>query len=190
MFPYPTSYRDEEGNDVTFQYLSRLVDFDHTKAVFKASTSDGRVVVVKFASRYNPTAHQLLASKGFAPPLLYNGMSGERFGGLFMVVMGFAPGEMVGEEGLPDDIHRSVTDAVSILHEANWVFGDLRRPNVLVDGHWVHLVDFDWCGEDGKGRYPPTLNDNDDMDWHADVQRNGLMRKEHDLHLLARLRHS
>ena len=43
--------------------------------------------------------------------------------------------------------------AMDLLHEKNLVFGDLRPPNILIKGDTALLVDFDWCGEEGKGKY-------------------------------------
>ena len=39
-------------------------------------------------------------------------------------------------------------------------FGDLWEPYILYDASksGAVLVDFDWPGEDGVSRYPPTLN--------------------------------
>jgi tRNA A-37 threonylcarbamoyl transferase component Bud32 len=35
-----------------------------------------------------------------------------------------------------DAVHEDVKRAIEILHNANLVFGDLRRPNIMiVDGH-------------------------------------------------------
>jgi len=44
----------------------------------------------------------------------------------------------------------------------------------------IFLIDFDWADEDGKGRYPPTLNISNGA--------RGVMRKEHDLWQLDRLK--
>ena len=52
--------------------------------------------------------------------------------------------------------YEHVKIAITTLHSN--VFGDLRQPNILVGGNTVMLVDFDWCGEVGKGRHPPEIN--------------------------------
>ena len=34
-----------------------------------------------------------------------------------------------------------------VLHEASFVFGDLRSANILIDADGLpYLIDFDWCG--------------------------------------------
>ncbi len=36
-------------------------------------------------------------------------------------------------------------DTMKVLHEARYVFGDLREPNVLLTEQGPLLIDFDWC---------------------------------------------
>lgn len=144
---------------------------------------------VKFVQQYNVTAHKLLAKIALAPQLLH---CSEVANGQFrMVVMDFVEGETAYErfgatQKVADPIVEQVKRAIDELHQNPLVFGDLRRPNVVImkDGK-AKLVDFDWCGEDGKGRYPPTLNDPSSINWHADVKRDGIMSKVHDEHMIA-----
>jgi hypothetical protein len=100
---------------------------------------------------------------------------------------------------LSEHVLKDIGEAVEKLHRENIVFGDLRRPNIMIldqesshladsNGRHAMLVDFDWCGLDGEGTYPVSLNDSDDMPWHEDVERGGIMRKAHDLYLLDKLR--
>lgn len=88
-----------------------------------------------------------------------------------------------------DGIFNKVEQAVTVLHENDFVFGDLRLPNIMVSEKQVHLIDFDWCANSGEGRYPVGLNDVDrEIGWHPDVKRGGVMCKEHDLFMLEKLR--
>lgn len=48
-------------------------------------------------------------------------------------------------------------------------------------------MDFNWCGNDGESRYPVVLNDTGAINWHPDGKRGGIMRKEHDRHMLLKL---
>jgi hypothetical protein len=88
-----------------------------------------------------------------------------------MVVMAYDPDakdahHAFNGQDLPSSVIEDVRKAISILHEKNIVFGDLRRPNVLVKrviksggdggGTWcAKLCDFDWTGKEGQGRYSP-----------------------------------
>jgi hypothetical protein len=157
---------------------------------------DTSEVIVKFTAQYNPEAHRLLATKGFAP-MLHPCVP--VCGGLYMVVMDRVHGEMAWHvshrgERLPYDVYKDIRDAIALLHSNNFVFGDLRTPNIMVvtggSGSDVQyhgrLIDFDWVGIDGIGRYPPSLNDAQ-SDWElTDVQRYGIMKKAHDLVMLTK----
>ena len=151
-------------------------------------------VVVKFTARYHPEAHRLLATEGLAPVLH---ACVPVCGGLFMVVMDRVHGELAWEvvnrgELLPYDIYKDVQDAIALLHSNNLVFGDLRTPNIMVvpgeSGSDARsrgmLIDFDWVGTHGIGRYPASLNDGL-PDWApSSIQRYGIMDKAHDLLML------
>ncbi|KAI0345449.1 hypothetical protein BDW22DRAFT_1352907 [Trametopsis cervina] len=81
--------------------------------------------------------------------------------------------------------------ALSLLHQNQLVFGDLRQPNVLKTTNGALLIDFDWCGTAGEARYPPDINMDldyeDGFSWHPDVRPRGLLATEHDDHLLIQL---
>jgi len=48
--------------------------------------------------------------------------------------------------------------AVKVMHDADYVHGDLRSPNVLVKDDQVYLVDFEWAGKAGAVTYPLFMN--------------------------------
>jgi tRNA A-37 threonylcarbamoyl transferase component Bud32 len=68
-----------------------------------------------------------------------------------------------------EDLAR-VRRAMNLLHENDYVFGDLRPSNIFkpTDGTRVVLVDFGLCGQDGVGRYPPFRNQ--EFGYHPDVR--------------------
>ncbi|KZP10890.1 hypothetical protein FIBSPDRAFT_838122 [Athelia psychrophila] len=144
-----------------------------------------------FAQQYNTDAHKLLASKGLAPRLLYSGFdTGNTHGScgsLKMVVMEFLEGRTAYDihATLSVKQYEHVRNAVKVLHDEDFVFGDLRLPNIMVDGETAKLIDFDWCGKHGTGRYPITINDTG-VTWHPEVKRGGKMKKEHDDFMLLR----
>lgn len=151
-------------------------------------------VVVKFTAQYHPEAHRLLANEGLAPVLH---ACVPVCGRLFMVVMDHVDGETAWHavrrgELLPYDIYKDIKDAVDRLHSKNLVFGDLRTPNIMVvpggSGSDARrrgmLIDFDWVGTHGIGRYPASLDDGL-LDWtSSSIQRYGIMNKAHDLVML------
>ncbi|KAH9924943.1 hypothetical protein B0H21DRAFT_764570, partial [Amylocystis lapponica] len=175
---------------------------DHRKMLYIAIKDNTEPVVVKFTTCYCARAHHHLASHQLAPTLYF---CGRVVGGHWMVVTALIKGKnahnaFAGKK-LGVDVLADVRRAISLLHDEGLVYGDLRRPNIMVVDRVVSnkseteaestpctmLIDFDWAGEDGKARYPTTLNDLGDIDWAPGVERNGLVRKEHDNYMLGRL---
>jgi serine/threonine protein kinase len=84
-------------------------------------------------------------------------------------------------------VFKDVKRAIEALHSKNLVFGDLRLQNIMVcerNDHEAHavLVDFDWAGTAGEGRYPATISKF--HEWAPTVEAYGLMEKGHDVHRL------
>ena len=184
FFPYPTKFReylaepDGARPELTeLQYIEPLRgDPTNTAFLAKAKSSD-RNLVIKFVDRYGVEVHQLLADEKMAPQLLYcgplDGMNDVRvdwsrtegstkIGGLYvgsmrMVVMEYIKRDTV-EPLWPGDACKKVEEAIKKLHDAKFVFGDLRAPNVIFSGGNVFLVDFDWAGKEGEARYPRNLS--------------------------------
>ena len=182
-------------------------------AVFKAKQEDGKDIVVKFVDWYNSKAHHLLADSNLAPKLYYAETDDQpthrQTGGLSllvphlkMIVMEFVPARTAGKAFAPQvksgepqtetahNFFQDIANAIKILQKENLVFGDLRTSNILVvgAGKGAKLIDFDWCGEDGKARYPRTLNDNSGISWPPGVGWDAVMQKEHDNWMLAHLK--
>ena len=180
----------DEGNERHALYLARM-EFK-TSGQTEASTQE---VFVKFAPRYNQDAHRLLA--GHNPPLApVLHFCARVVGDMYMIIMEYIPesrGRCVDPRALPGGpplprnlpqvIKRDVSEALRLLHEKRWVFGDLREPNLLylpdANGGRVLLVDFDGAGLDGEGRYSACLNP--DAGLSASVERGQIMKKEHDV---------
>ncbi|TFK23838.1 hypothetical protein FA15DRAFT_641962 [Coprinopsis marcescibilis] len=162
-------------------------------------TQEDKPVLIKFAPRYNKEAHTLLANANLAPSLRF---FEPIIGNLFMVVMDYYPDAksvwMLRNEGGSDSllpiIANRVKCALSLLHNQDIVFGDLRDGNIIYvepcsgdtpGAGCVMLVDFDWCGLHGVARYSATLNEL--ADWAPGVWPYEVMRKEHDLWQLEQL---
>jgi serine/threonine protein kinase len=191
-FPHITSY-GKEPNVTEIKYKKRIDCSDTRKvmAIFTAEDSEGNPLFVKFTSRYNEEAHRLLAQEGYAPTLRHcsETVAGS---GYFIVVMDRIDGEhMFGSGFTAEDLLR-VRQAKDLLHQHNFVFGDLRPNNIVkpADGSGVMLVDFDWCALAGEGKYPLTINSDPSCGWHPEVGPGVVMRKEHDEYLYARLHRS
>jgi len=185
----------------TMMRRQRPLSTDEDTAMYSSvdTFADTSEVVVKFTALYRPEAHNLLATKGLAPVLH---ACVPVCGGLFMVVMDRVDGETVweateeGEELLPYEVYKDIEDAVALLHSNNLVFGDLRTPNIIVvpggSGSDARprgmLIDFDWVGTHGIGRYPAVLDDGL-PDWESSgVERYGIMDKAHDLVMLSKFK--
>ena len=161
-------------------------------------------VVVKFTARYNVKAHRLLAEAGLAPRLY---SCSRVLGELYMVVMEFLPGKTMlhscrGCKYLPWSVYADIEAAIQRLHAEGIVFGDLRLSNIMCfepkatsesvfgpeQGPMrAKLIDFDWAGVADVERYPAMLDDSL-RDWAPGVERYGVMRAEHDLAMLEKLR--
>ena len=180
--PYIRQFAEE-----TFEYDEReLVDAESNKLIFRANTKAGRQIVVKFVSRYNARAHHLLAGQGLAPKLLYpetEELAPKMFDGRYMIVMDYFEGEHAAPKLSPEHFEQ-VRKAINLLHSEGLVFGDLRPPNILIGEEGIRLVDFDWCGEAGKGRYPVDINNGPDILWPEGVSAGSVMEMEHDITML------
>jgi len=158
FYPYPISFT-ENGKAVNFKY-TRMLEDDPTCVVFQAQILDevdSCDIVVKFVSRYGPEVHKFLAEENHAPRLRYCGPFSEdvlvdehssmqsvlSLGPVQMIVMDY-----VSDCGVtPLDAHQQIQVVLEKLHSAGYVFGDLRRQNVLFDQEKkVKFIDFDWSG--------------------------------------------
>jgi Crinkler effector protein N-terminal domain len=173
------------------------VEDDPRQTLFRATLGKTNVVV-KFCETYCEDAHRLLADHRFAPTLHH---CGKVSGGLWMVVMDWEPSGNAAycfrhQLKLPDEVLKDVRDAVTILHNKGFVFGDLRWPNIVVverktganDQRTIRgmLIDFDWAGKDGEVTYPHTINLLD-IWWPHGVRGGRLIAKSHDLEMLGNL---
>jgi serine/threonine protein kinase len=197
---YPTADADVQRE---FRYTRKLKsENDPACTSFLAQAIDGEhQLVVKFVDRYDEHAHQLLAGQGLAPTLLYCGNiwpneAGNACRPLRMVVMDYVSDMCTLDAWLSASVeeHGQILDevekAVRVLHDHNYVHGDIRSPNILVgrtnDCVKIMLIDFDWSGKEGMVSYPYDLNDL--IKWPEGVQNLGTIQKEHDLVMLDRLR--
>ncbi|PVF94056.1 hypothetical protein CPB86DRAFT_876678 [Serendipita vermifera] len=180
LFPYRITY--SFNDEVVTMTYHRWLHQD--KLVWVAETARGESVIVKFARRYCSGAHQLLAEAGLVPKLYY--ADGEDSTEIFrMIVMenieGTIPLCAVPTPQRPQ-VFGQIRQALTLLHDNHFVFGDLRPPNILVtkDCQKVMLIDFDWSRKLGVARYPAG-GVNPEHAWPDGVEANGRIEIEHDL---------
>jgi len=198
------------ANGSSFKFKERFMyerrDHDsYRRSLFLAEYED-KTVVVKFCERYGEDAHRALADAGLAPRLHY---CSKLVGGVFMVVMDFVDGRDAYNEfkhrDLPRTILEDVKGALGKLHDAQLVYGDVRRPNIMlvktpksrnddsededVEEWRGLLVDFDWSGHVGEVKYPPTLNTSGEIKWAKGVEPAAEIKQKHDLDMLERIIH-
>ena len=105
-----------------------------------------------------------------------------------MIVMDFVDGKTVKKaDTLPSTFGQDIRDILTVLHQADYVFGDLHGPNVMITkNNEVTFIDFDMVGKDGESRYSIMMSPSIQL---ADGVGNGLciIQKEHDLEMLKRL---
>ncbi|KAF8273606.1 hypothetical protein EI94DRAFT_1160665 [Lactarius quietus] len=184
-FPPITNYSTDDGA-VTFTYLEKLAPWIEDKLAFKARREkDEALLVVKFTSIYNERAHSLLAELGYAPKLYH--ISRLDCCALYLVVMQHVEGEHPLCK-LTDEQRSMVREALTVLHDNQIVFGDLRAPNIIVEneGGRIKLVDFDECGEEDRGTYPFGINMRQ-ITWADGVGPGSVMNRAHDFFMLDQL---
>jgi serine/threonine protein kinase len=139
-------------------------------------------VIVKFCSRYNSDVHLYCFRCGFAPALI----SYTTLGNYKVVVMEKLNNlrALTRDDLKKSEILQQIRAILSKLKEKNYVHGDFRRCNILVDtgSNRVFLVDFDWSGIDGEVKYPPLMNSH--ITWPEGANTGELIRHEHDVYWL------
>ena len=193
FFPASQSFKDKNGKVIHLTYEDAIRK-DAWGTTYRARTSTGQMVVVKFVQKYGIDAHRFLAEMGVAPEVLY-------FGDIYenvidrrprprMVVMEFIDGQSAFATSLTPSQCKCLRDAIKALHDRGFVHGDLRSPNIYVGKNSkVYILDFDWVGLVGKVFYPYSLAENND--WPAEVKAhlNDMLpiKKAHDQDMLQRL---
>ncbi|KAK2462645.1 hypothetical protein APHAL10511_005378 [Amanita phalloides] len=221
FFPYITSIDTTKLGPIQFQYLGRLQD-DPTCVTFRAQLvgGSGKQIIIKFVTTYNANVHELLHQEGYAPELFYCGPiptagsildalplsedQGAQFRRLLplmnVVVMEHV---MLGAWPATRDIaEKQLKDALGFLHAHEYVFGDLREPNVLfTENGTLNLIDFDWAGlykrdeqvasdehshvDWNYAHYPSGLSSN--IKWARGVEDFAAIRPEHDEEMMIKI---
>ncbi|KDN33010.1 hypothetical protein RSAG8_13901, partial [Rhizoctonia solani AG-8 WAC10335] len=175
----PTLIHDPSGHQVEFKYKKHANRTDRPSGkkelvVFAQTLGDAPTrIAVKFATRYHSDAHRLLAKENLAPELLYDGVISDK---TTIVRFHYVLPKMSKSK---------------LLHAQDIVFGDLRKPNVMLTrdatGRVIgaKLIDFEWCGKHLKERYPSSMNK--PIMWASGVGPRALLDKAHGTEKLYKL---
>ena len=131
------------------------------KAEYRVANADATVAIVKLSTSYGRSVHDYLAEKGHAPGLLKY----EQFGRCVVVVMkevvnarDLSEFLAVADMAARENAKTKLTKILEEMHAMNYVHGDIREPNILVDEDGkFQIVDFDWAGEFGEVTYPTNI---------------------------------
>jgi len=144
---------------ISFKYDGYLDELLIRRFLFRAhQVGTNKRLIVKFGHRPYPwQLHQKLHKEGFAPELLCGTFFAPWW---YVVVM-----EDLGEDAkhltkgaITTEIKEKVVAGVKIIHDAGFVHGDLRGPNILVKGAKIYILDLEWAGKAGDAYYPFDLN--------------------------------
>ena len=103
-------------------------------------------------------------------------------------VKGETAADRYHDQPLLTNVIEQLSTALDILHSHNLVFGDLRKPNIMIKSDNVtQLVDFDWSGVHNQARYPVHLSR--DVKWPKGVHSYRTLPKQHDRDMLTLLQY-
>ena len=147
---------------------------------------------MKFTDKYCIDAHNVLATAGFAPKLLYSEYVTKRF---MMVVMEEVQDAVFLTEYLTQHSNERTkvltkcTNALNKLHESDFCQGDFRPNNILVQNIGeVYVIDFHWDRKSNEACYPLFMN-HENISW-TPLAADGLpLQEEHDFHWIQQLEH-
>jgi hypothetical protein len=184
IFPYASSFTNEDGVQVRFKYEGFLLK-DARKLLYLARDENGERVVVKFCpDRYGADAHRAMAELGYAPKLY----ACEEDGFMQMAVMEFLEGAQWYSPLHSSTFWDELKNSIQLYHKAGFVHGDLRAPNILVTNDGPRILDFDWAGKSGLVKYSRVLNQ--DIVWHHEADINERILPEHDVFMLDQLKYT
>ena len=176
------------NNDSTLEYIEPIPICTNGR-VWKGKMND-REVVVKFTLMYNSSVHKLLHQNGMAPEIF---AEDELCGGWKVIVMEYIVGQSLHEccniltHTQKQDIKDKLKNALQIMKTANFVHGDLRLPNIMIESTTTSpfIIDFDWAGISGDVKYPINLNPS--VRWPDDARSGLPIRTTHDLYMIEQL---
>jgi hypothetical protein len=173
-FPFISSFVDKTSDiKYYFEYQERLKGLLFSAKILNSHTE----IIVKFCTRYNAEVHMHCHSCGLAPALL----SIQGLGNYIVVIMeklDLRP--LVRGDAKDAGIQSQARFIFETLQEKNYVHGDMRESNVLINRstNRLVLVDFDWAGIHGVDLYPPFMNP--DINWPDGASTGKPLLHDHD----------
>ena len=183
--------------DCSLRFHRHLRDNLFLAKIDNDDVNKGEECFVKFLTGdYGQAAHDYChgsKAMSFAPQILHYEVIPSYAGPIIMVVMKKDASfttlhEALKKESLklPQEVVKNLTSAVEFLHEKDFVHGDIRPPNVLVnDKGEIKLIDFDWAGREGCAIYPSLLNGN--VGWPEGATAGKKITKKHDTFMLQKI---
>ena len=115
-----------------------------------------QLIMVKFTRRYSIELHAFCAARGNAPSILgFKQIPGGWFAiAMDCILQSTYPSESPKLQSLFASWEEELQKLVQSFHDAGFVHGDLREPNILCDEDKLKLIDYDWGGVVGEARYP------------------------------------
>ena len=133
-----------------YLYLATTADLVTT------TDQDQTQIVVKFTRTYSKDLHMFCASIQRAPRLFgYEPLPGGWIG----IAMEYFPlaSRILDSESLLDhgeSWKKEIDEVVKKFHDEDYVHGDLRPPNFIVNNSRLLVIDFDWGGKEGTATFP------------------------------------
>ncbi|KAH7098894.1 hypothetical protein BKA62DRAFT_673995 [Auriculariales sp. MPI-PUGE-AT-0066] len=170
---------------VPWPHLTKISDYEDR-------TAQPISVIVKFTYRYCREAHDV-----FMPKVLRLGSCSawDETVAQMVVMYEYIDATKVDHTRQQLSWDQSVSqleDAVKAMHQKGFVHGDLRGPNILLDGNNAPMIiDFDWAGRADSLHtiYPGNICLDSSYKLHTDVCPGGRILPEHDDHLVKKWSH-
>jgi len=188
-FPYERNFI-MNGSSATLTYLRPLVQSPGRMLfIAKVDDKEDNLVLVKFTACYCEEAHALAADNDLAPGLHH---VKELSSGFVMVVMEYEDKfcRWWGRDGAEssESLKQELEKLLRLFAARDIVHGDLRGPNILIQGDKIRVIDFDWAGKHGVATYPIALNPSET--WADGVDVGCPIMKEHDAFMVQQLCHA
>ena len=173
------SYWQSSSVKREYEFVKHIHGMVFEAKVLEAKDKDKDGIIVKYVpgSFIGHEAQVHFASINLAPEILWHQTINA---GLTKIVMRKVPNSITLHDLLQDEnkellkrlrpqlIH-NIQEVKKKLTEAQYVHGDLRTVNIMINTSTaaVVLIDFDWAAPEGKAFYPPNVNNS--AEWPKEI---------------------